>query len=73
MEPEKVRMNAIRHGWNKLKSLLPGSGENTVSMHDSDWFKSNRCKRCLGRGVVLCPSCGGSGRRAQMQSNDDQT
>lgn len=55
-------MNFIKHAWHKLSTLL--SGEKSVSMYDSDWFKSNRCKRCLGRGAIVCSSCNGSGRRA---------
>lgn len=62
LEPEKVRLNAMRHAVGKLGALLPGGG--SVS-RDQDWMKTNRCRRCHGTGVFrsVCPDCGGSGRR----------
>lgn len=58
VQPEKVRMNQIRHAAGKIQVLL---GVNDAKMHDSDWLKSNRCKRCHGTGALPCKHCEGTG------------
>ncbi|KAI3424249.1 hypothetical protein D9Q98_009604 [Chlorella vulgaris] len=57
-EPEKVRMNQIRHAAGKLQQMI---GVSDAKMHDADWMKSNRCKRCRGSGFVTCKHCDGTG------------
>ncbi|EFN50736.1 hypothetical protein CHLNCDRAFT_142565 [Chlorella variabilis] len=58
VQPEKVRMNQIRHAAGKVQVLL---GLNEPKMFDSDWMKSNRCKRCRGTGALPCKHCNGVG------------
>jgi DnaJ-class molecular chaperone len=58
LEPEKVRMNQLRHAAGKLQVLL---GVSDARMHDSTWMKSNRCKRCRGTGALPCKHCNGTG------------
>jgi DnaJ-class molecular chaperone len=54
-----ARQNVMRHTTQKLRSVLGGER----SEYHSDWLTSNRCRRCHGAGVMVCPTCQGLGTR----------
>jgi DnaJ-class molecular chaperone len=54
-----ARQNVMRHTTQKLRSVLNGER----SEYHSDWLTSNRCRRCHGTGVMVCPTCQGLGTR----------
>lgn len=54
-----ARQNVMRHTTQKLRSVL---GADRAEYH-SDWLTSNRCRRCHGAGVCVCPTCQGLGNR----------
>eukprot|EP00879_Flechtneria_rotunda_P000700 GHRR01000818.1.p1 GENE.GHRR01000818.1~~GHRR01000818.1.p1 ORF type:complete len:171 (+),score=32.81 GHRR01000818.1:250-762(+) len=60
LDKEHARMNMVRHTAQKFKQVLGVNRSN----YDTEWFTTNRCRRCRGRGVVACPTCGGLGVRA---------
>jgi DnaJ-class molecular chaperone len=56
----RPQLNQVRHAAQRVQGLLgvERAAQNT------EWLVSNRCKRCHGQGVCVCPTCGGIGVRA---------
>lgn len=62
LAPEKVaKMNTMKHAVHKVTMLF--SKQKSPTMYDSDWIKTNICRRCRGTGRVMCLVCNGTGRR----------
>lgn len=63
LSENQARMNTMRHTVQKLQTVLHVDR----AVNNTEWLLTNRCRRCQGKGVIICEQCNGMGMRIPVK------